>query len=360
MAKTNPIATPELLNAIRTDASEAYQANVPVATPFNLAEVGNPILNYQAMKNEFVDALVNKIAYPLMSRKMWENPLREMRTEPLPLGTDIEEIHVNPAKAEQYDGGETGMSDLLKLHTPDVASVYFRRNRQEKYPVTINNQQLRGAFLSWNNLENLIAYIVDSLYNGANIDDYKYTKGLVSDGIAGGGIILQNVVQPTNDATGKEFMKTLRALSVLFTFPSENYNSYAKLSGKPARTTWANMEDQVILIRADVAAAIGVEVLATLFNVQYGDYLAKQIIVDNFNDETTLAVLADRRAFIIKEQLREFANFFNAASLSWQYYLHCWDLFALSPLHNIVALTTAAVPEPEPDEPDEPDTPDEP
>lgn len=339
---TPAVAGPEMLNAIRADASPSYQESVPVATPLNLSDVGNPIMNYQPLKNEFLDALVNKIAYTIIEWRMWDNPLRELRSEPLPLGVDLEEVHVNPAEAEQYDGGETGMADLLKLHKPDVASVFFRLNRREKYPVTINNQQLRGAFTSWNNLEKLIAYIVDSLYTGANIDDYNYTKDIVSAAIAGGGVITQTTPNPVNDVTGKQFMKTLRGLSALMTFPSSNYNAYAALSGQKARTTWTPIADQIILIRADVAAGVGVDVLSTLFNVEYADYLARQIIVDNFNDENTLAVLADRRAFIIKEQLREFATFFNASSLSWQYYFHCWDIFAMSPLHNAVAIQAGA------------------
>lgn len=341
--KTNstPVATPEMLNAIRAEASDNYQAAVPLATRANLADVGNPIINYTAVANEFVDALMNKIVLQLITRRMWDNPLSFLRREKMPLGTDVEESHVNPAKALSYDGTETGMADLLKIHKPDVAAVYYRLNRQDKYPVTINNEQLRGAFTMWPKLESFIAAIVDSLYLGNNIDEFKYTKELVSTAIANNHIITQTVVAPTGEQTGKGFMKTLRSLSVLFTFPSTNYNSYALISGKPARTTMAPISEQVILIRADVAAAIGVDVLSTLFNVSYGDYLARQIIVDDFGDDKTLAVLCDVKAFLIMEQLRQFATFFNASSLGWQYYYHCWDLFSLSPFYDMVALVTA-------------------
>ena len=307
-------------------------------------------MQYSAKANEFLTALADKIVIQLIERKLWENPLSQLLRGTMPLGTDIEEVHVNPVEGMDYDGTETGMEDLLKMHKPDVATVYYRLNRSEKYPATINNQQLRGAFTSWQNLENLIAYITDSIYNGANIDDYRYTKKIMSDAIAANQMVKQNVAMPVDEATGKAFMKTLRGMSMNFLYPSAQFNSYKLVGGaENPRITWTSMEDQILLIRGDVAAAVGVDVLSTLFNLEYGDYLTKNLVIDNFNDETTLAVLADRRAFVIMEQLRQFATFYNPSALNWQYYYHVWELYALSPMHNMVAFTTgAANPAPQP------------
>lgn len=338
---TERIATPDMLNAIHSEASDAYQRAVPLATASNLADVGNPILEYEPIANEFVGALINKIVIQLIERRMWSNPLSFLRRGQMPLGTDIEDIHINPATATKYDGNETGMADLLKMHKPDVASVYYRLNRQDKYVVTINNDQLRGAFTAWQKMEDLISAIVDSLYNGCTIDEFQYTKDLVSNSIAGNYIRTQVVDNPVDEASGKKFMKTLRSLSTMFTFPSVNYNNYAAVATKPPRTSWASIDDQIILIRGDVASAVGVDVLSTLFNLNYGDYLARQVIVDNFNDDDTLAVLCDKRAFVIMEQLRKFTTFYNASSLGWQYYYHAWDLFAWSPFKNAIALKKA-------------------
>ena len=115
-----------------------------------------------------------------------------------------------------------------------------------------------------------------------------------------------------------------------------------EMGGTGVRTSWTPIDRQVIIIRADVATAVGVEVLAAAFNLSYSDYLARQIIVDNFGTHTEcLAVLTDTRAFQIREKLRQFATFFNPSALAWQYFYHAWDTFSLSPFHNLVALTTA-------------------
>lgn len=341
MATKNNIATPEMMNSIRAEASTAYQNAVPMATASNLADVGNPIIEHDEVANEFLGALMNKIVFQLIERRMWENPLQILKQGTMPVGFDIEDIHTNPAIAEKYDGTETGMADILKMHKPDVATAYYRLNRQDKYPVTINNDQLRTAFTNWGKLEDLIAAIVDTLYNGCTIDEFNYTKNLVSDAVAGNGIVKQTVTAPVDNATGKQFVKTLRSLSVLFTFPSTSYNSYAALSGKPPRTSWVPIDEQIIIIRGDVASTVGVDVLASVFNIDYANYLTRQIVVDNFGDDKTLAVVADRKAFVIYEMMRRFATFFNASSLGWQYYYHAWDLYSLSPFRNAVALQTA-------------------
>ena len=341
MATKSNVATPEMLNAIRNEASSAYQNAVPVATPMNLTDVGNPILTYTTVANEFLDALVNKIVAQVIYRKMWNNPLAVLKKDAMPLGMDVEEMQANPATASAYDGTDTGMADLLKVQKPDVKAAWYRLNRTEKYKVTINNDQLTNAFTSWPNLEGFIAMIVDTLYNGATIDEFKYTKQLITDAYTDSKINTVTVTNPTNQDTGRAFQVALRNLSMQFTFPSSAYNNYVKMGGTGARISWSPIEDQIIIIRADVAANIGVEVLSAAFNISYADYLARQIIVDSFDaGGKVLAVLADTKAFQIREKLRQFATFWNAASLSWQYYFHCWDTFSLSPFHNATALVT--------------------
>ena len=196
-----------------------------------------------------------------------------------------------------------------------------------------------AAFTSWANLDDFIGQITDSLYNGNTIDEFKYTKLLVSSAVAANKLGTVQVANPVDEATGKAFQIALRNLSMQFTFPSTQYNPYRLMGGTTDRTTWSAIEDQIIIIRADVAAAIGVEILSAAFNISYADYLAKQVIVDNFDGApTTLAVLADKNAFEIREKLRQFANFFNPSALNWQYFYHAWDTFSLSPFHNCMAL----------------------
>ena len=341
-SKTPKIATPEMLNSIRADASPAYQECVPEATPYNLANVGNPILEHDTAANEFLNALINKIVLTLVIRKTWDNPLSILRKGTVPLGFDIEEVHTNPATATDFDGKtEDGYSDILKPALPDTKAAWYRLNRQDKYKVTINNEMLTNAFVSWDKLEAFIASLVDTLYNGNTIDEFKYTKQIITDVVNQNHMVTKTVTMPTNKETGEAFQQAVQELSLGFLFPSTAYNNYVMMGGTGPRTTWTDKSDQIIILRADVASAVGVRFLAGAFNLSYAEYATRQIIVDTFANDKVLAVVADVNAFQIREKLRKFTTFYNAGNMAWQYYLHAWDTFSMSPFHNCVAIVTA-------------------
>lgn len=69
----------DILNAIRNSASQTYQDRVPVATQNNIKEVGNPIITFEAIQNEFLHALVNRIGRVLITSKSYENPLKRFK-----------------------------------------------------------------------------------------------------------------------------------------------------------------------------------------------------------------------------------------------------------------------------------------
>jgi hypothetical protein len=52
----------DLLNAIKNGASAEYKARIPTATQNNLAQVGTAILEFESTRNEFVHALLDRIA----------------------------------------------------------------------------------------------------------------------------------------------------------------------------------------------------------------------------------------------------------------------------------------------------------
>ena len=133
----------KILDTIRANASDDYVSRVPVATQNNIASVGQVITSYSSLANEFVSALVNRIAFTIVTNKIASNPLAILKKGGVPLGTDIQEIYTNPAKAKTYDLSST---ELLTNVPPDVKALYYRVNRQDKYPVTVTRQMLQKAF----------------------------------------------------------------------------------------------------------------------------------------------------------------------------------------------------------------------
>lgn len=327
------------LNTIRANASPSYAERVPVATQTNLSEVGNPILSYSTTTNEFLNALVNRISMVLVRNRELRNPLEILKQGTNPLGMDIEEIATNPAKAEKFDPKAT---DLLKQSDPDVFAAYHRMNRQDVYTVTVSNQRLRTAFTSWEKLEELINSIVNSLYSGNYLDEFVLAKRLFASAIADGKIQTVNVPAITDAESAKAFITASRLIFRNFGFPSAAYNSYGKIAGDDKKfTTWTPPEDIRFILRSDAEAYVDVEVLARAYNLTKSDFLGQVLIVDDFDTATNcVAIMCDKAFTQIYDNQREMTEFYNAKTLSWNYYLHVWQTYSISPFANAVAFVT--------------------
>lgn len=332
-----------ILNTIRANNSSMYQERVPELTQANLEAVGNAILSYEAVTNEFLSALVNRIAFTHVSNRRYKNPLAILKQGGKPYGTDVEEIFTNPVSAVTFNGSDT--EDMLKVTKPDVKTIYHRMNRQDKYPVSISTPQLQKAFKSFGELEKFISSIITAMYSGDDMDEYILMRNLVSSGIAEGKIKTLEVVYTGDENTSKDLIKLLKTLSANFGFQSAEYNGYNSLNADKIANktltpcvTWCPKENQVILIRSDVDANTDVEVLAKAFNMDKTDFLKRKIVVDSFGDPTVLAFLCDESAFQVYDDLYTVRSFDNGSNLTTNYWLHHWQTISLSLFANGVAI----------------------
>ena len=94
------------------------------------------------------------------------------------IGETIEEIFVNIAKPYEYDVAEAE-TKVFKREIPDVRAAFHTMNFQKYYKVTVSQDQLRQAFLSWQGITDLIAKIVDSLYTAMEKDEYVTMKYMI-------------------------------------------------------------------------------------------------------------------------------------------------------------------------------------
>lgn len=335
----------KVFNVIRANSTEVFMNTVPSATKDNIQVIKNILFNdsYQPMLNEFVTNLINRIGLTIIRNKSYNNPLAIFKKGSVPLGTDIQDIYENPAEAEQYEYSNTAMAKLLTITDPDTHVAYYRRNRQDLYTKTIAREGLQGAFVSWEEFENYIAGITNSLYSGNYIDEFKYTKQLVDGAYDAGKVIQKVVTLPTSEATSKAFLKEVRALYDMMTFPSTDYNAYSKFSGaKGTVTTWTDAERICLIIRADVMAEVDVDALASAFNIDKANFIGRVIKVDKFENDEILGVVCDESWLQIYDNIFRFDEFYNARTMSWNEYLHAWGTYAICPFANAVALVTTA------------------
>lgn len=329
-----------ILNTILANASAEYQARVPEATQTNITEVGSSIMSYQAIENEFLSALVNKIAMTVVRNKTFKNPLAVLKKGGVPLGRNIEEIYTNPATGTTYD--PTG-SKLLERSLPDTKAIYHSMNRQGQYKATVSKAQLIQAFTSYQALEKLLNSIVNSIYSGDNLDEFMLMKELFASAIEGGKIkTVDTGLTAINDLDGaKTFVKAIRTVGQSMEFPSTTWNSYHDINkdkdAKPV-ITWTPLENQVLILRNDISVDVDVELLAKAFNVSYTDLKQRTLTVDTFGSATKCgAILCDEAYVQVYDNLQQMESFHNGEGLYDNYIYHHWQTYSLSLFANAVA-----------------------
>lgn len=316
---------------------------LPRATNNNIGDISNILFNdsYQPQLNQFVNNLINRIALTIIRNKSYNNPLAVFKKGSIPLGTDIQDVFTNPANAEQYELSDVAMQKLLTITDPDTHVAYYRRNRQDMYTKTIAREALQGAFESWDNFEGYVASITNSLYSGNYISEFNYTKDLIDGAFDNGKIITEVVTEPTDEASSNAFLKQVKTIYDMMTFPSSNYNAYSKFSGANGTiTTWTEPDRIVLIIRADVMNTIDVDALARAFNIDKASFMGRIYKVDKFRNENLLGVICDEAFLQIYDNVFRFDEFYNARVMAWNQYLHAWSVFAICPFANAVAICT--------------------
>lgn len=344
----------DILNVIRNNATINYKNYVPLATPNadSIREIGAVIMDNPQLQNEFLSALVNRIGRVLITSKMYENPWSMFKKGLLEFGETIEEIFVNIAKPYQFDPA-VAESNLFKREIPDVRSAFHIMNYQKYYKTTIQNDQLRQAFLSWQGITDLIAKIVDSMYTGANYDEFQTMKYMLAKHVLDGR--MYPVTIPTvSDTNMKTIVSTIKGVSNNYEFMSSKYN----LAGVQ---NYSMKADQYLLINSKFDATMDVEVLASAFNVDKAEFAGKRVLVDSFGSldidrlnilfagdptyteisETDLealdaipCILVDKDWFMIFDNYFNFTEQYNGEGLYWNYWYHVWKTFSVSPFAN--------------------------
>lgn len=345
----------EIRNTLVQDNS-LYQTQIPLVDDYTSSQVyGQSLLNLPSdLRNRFIQSLVNRIAYTRFMMDYFENPLRELAGDDLPLGAIGQEIYVNPARGRVYDIND--FAGLLVKYESDIKAEYTEINFDVQYPVTIIRKELEKAFVSWGDFESFLMGISTSLYNGAYIDDYKYTKKLITNAYVNNAVQMETIsfAGATPTKTELEVLTArLRQAYLDFMVPSTKYNAWKKVGGYGRSiVSWSKPENIVVFVSNKMASILDVNVLASAFNIDKADLMGRVYYVEDFDilDDTgevvvdgsnIVALICDRRWFKIREKDMFMDEFYNANNRSWQSYLNVIKSFNYSLFANALMLVTA-------------------
>lgn len=330
----------------------------------SLHKLGEYIMSYQPYQNAFLNALVNRIAMTIITSRLWSNPWARFKQGTMEYGETVEEIFVNIAKPHSFDP-TVAEKEVWKIEKPDVRAAFHTMNYRKFYKVSISTAQLRQAFLSAEGMADLIAYIVDALYTAMNYDEFLTMKYMVCRAIINGYVYPVTTKAVTGaDADPTDSIIKYREYTNNLTFLKTDYNMAGVYNATP-------IDEQVIIIPNAIEAVQGVEVLANAFNLSQADYISERIALDSFEftaaeterlgelfgddpDYTPIAgadltllqsvngFKCDYRWFMIFLNHQEMTQLYNGEGLYWQYWLHNWETFSISPFANAIVFTSTA------------------
>lgn len=337
----------------------------PVRVPDDnrsLHNIGEYIMSYEPYMNAYITALVNRIARVIVTSRVWRDKWAVFEMGKLDYGETVEEIFVNIAKPHSYDPAKAE-TQVFKREIPDVRAAFHSMNYQKFYKVTISNDQLRQSFLSYYDMNELIARIVDSLYTGMNLDVFLTKKYMLAREAINGGIYTVVTKPISGDgADPDDAITKYRQYTNNLEFLKTLYNRAGVRNSTP-------ISDQVIIVPNEAEATLGVKVLAAAFNLSEVDYISKRIPVDSFefdaDDEARLAELfanddtykpftgEEKKAlqlisavklakdwFMCFDNFEQFTENYNGEGVYWQYFFHVWKTFSVSPFANAVLFTS--------------------
>lgn len=343
----------DILNVIRNNASYAYQKDVPEITQEqDIPKVGEILFGNPTHANEFINALVNRIALVRVQSATFNNPYKHLKKGYLEFGESVEDIFVGIVKAVKYDA-EKAPSREFKRTLPNIQSVFHLTNWRVMYPITIEKQALRRAFTSVDGVTNLISTIINQVYTSAEYDEYLLFKYLLIKAISHGKVYPQSIDTADINSVAVAFRGKSNLLSIDMT---------GRFNESHVQNNTA-IDNQCIFMDADFNAKFDVEVLASAFNMNKAEFIGKLHLIDDFSsfdnerfeaireestglEEVTAeelalmkdvkGVLLDEEWFQVYDNLFEFNETPVGSGLYWNYWLHCWKTVSYSPFANAI------------------------
>lgn len=335
--------TSDIVNTVRASVKQGtsvtainWDERIPECNKTTLSQIGEIFDSNPELANSFLIEIFNRIGLTDMNYRRYYNPLKLFKQGKLEYGESVEEIAFGLIKAKcDYDVQE-GVTDVFQITLPEVATAIHKVNYQQKYPQSLTKVELRKAFTSERSLGSFIDGIMTGLYNSYEVDESIAYKNLMVEAIRQGFAKFMEYTRVIDEATGKTFIKAVKALATKLRFMNTNYSKY----GLPQFTPDT---DLMVILDADLDAAITVDVWAAAFNMTEVDFIqsGRKVVIDEFPVEGVHAFVCDKRFFQIYDNNFALEWIYNPSNQVYNYFLHVWEIISASPFMQCVAFVEA-------------------
>lgn len=338
MATNVSASNAQIMNAVRSLASDSYRDRVPVVTQANIAKTARLIHNYQPLWNEFYTTLFDRIGTVIFHNNQFENRLKPFKKS-MSYGAVAQESAANLITAEGYD--EAKNVDPFAAEKPEIFTDWHVKNRADTYGQRINEQLLYEAVTGEGELSAYLNGVYALPSQSAEWDEYVIMRDLF--GVANAAHPFYNVnvadiaASESKETDARDLTTKIRTMYLTAKgFYSRKFNE---------RGVDAMARDFVLLTTPAVLATNDVYSLAAAFNQGKAEWLADSVVViDSFGEgmDGTQALLVDVDAFQTYDILYKSASIYNPRNDSLYNYLHARGIYSLSRMRPIIRFSTDA------------------
>lgn len=331
----------QILNAIRNEATTAYQDRIPNADKANIDDVIHNLLSWTPGMNEFIHSLVNVIGLQIYRNvNTFSNPLAKFKRGMLMTGDTIEEIMNGLLEAHRYSANSEYLEkEIFGTERPETQVNFHKINREDYYKLTINEIELRKAFLSLGGLDQFITNLMSTPQTSDQWDEFLITTSLFSEWHKYSGFFNVNI--PDISAAGstpedaKYGLRRMREIGDTLPFLSRRYNP----AHMPIAVTKEELE---LFITPEANAAMDVEALSGAFNIDKAEFASRKTVIpaEYVGIPGFQAMLSTRDFFVIADSLLETRSAMNPVGLTTNYFLHHWQVISASRFAPAVLFTS--------------------
>lgn len=352
MARITANEARHIFNNVWANSSAAYRQAVPRIGATNWGEWYNAVTSNPALENEFRANLTDMIYTTFVTKASFDNKLAMFKKGFVKNGAGVKEYALGMVDAIPYATSDVEKQEL-KRYINEMFEAYYQINNKRTYPSTLGRLQFRTLVETPDAAAQMLNDQMDVMNTSSEWGEYVTTKGLLQHAIAHG----QLYPWPVNYEDPADIVEQIRNASDALKYPKRKYNAYGIRMNTP-------LERQVLIITDKLENRIGVRVLAEVFHLQHAEYLSRRVSIDDWNDldeeynklrainpempEITtddLAVLNDVLAVVCDEKLLQIWDFIRemwekklSSTMEINYFLHIWQIYALSPFSNAIVL----------------------
>lgn len=326
-----------VVNVINSEVNKVYATNLPAVDDASFSGMAKQLRQApQPVQNAWQENLTNLVGMQIVKNKrQFESYFRKLHQGEIATW-DIQLQMMDLINARSFSP-DADADDFFADEKPDIATQYANSVLRTKFPVSINEESLYGAFISQDAFMNYLGTIESVLYSSLEMCDVTTVKELISKNVADGNIYLIPIDKVVDQATALDFTAKLKAIAADMSVEmSPKYN----LSGF---NTWTPREEGVIISDTDTQAVTETYSLAWAFNKEYlaleQGGQAITMANDSICDGAVFALYADRYAFEIRNIIGfpKTASQYFGNTLTLKRWLHYQALYTISFFNNIVA-----------------------